>query len=44
MRKSNFFAEEYVAPEVEVISVSVEAGFSLSTNIVDAEEDNYGGF
>ena len=44
MRKSNFIAEEYVAPEVEVISVSVEAGFSLSTNIGDAEEDNYGDF
>lgn len=44
MRKSNFFAEEYVAPEVEVLSVSVEAGFSLSTNIGDAEEDNYGEF
>ena len=44
MRKSNFFAEEYVAPEVEVISVSVEAGFSLSASIADAEEDNYGGF
>ena len=44
MRKSNFFAEEYVAPEVEVISVSVEAGFSLSAGIADAEEDNYGDF
>ena len=44
MRKSNFFAEEYVAPEVEVISVSVEAGFSLSASIDDAEEDNYGDF
>ena len=44
MRKSNFFAEEYVAPEVEVISVSVEAGFSLSASIGDAEEDNYGEF
>ena len=44
MRKSNFFAEEYVAPEVEVLSVSVEAGFALSVDIADAEEDTYGEF
>ena len=44
MRKSNFFAEEYVAPEVEVLSVSVEAGFSLSTGFDDATEEDYGDF
>lgn len=30
MRKSNFFAEEYVAPELEVLSTVVEQGFTLS--------------
>ena len=44
MRKSNFFAEEYVAPEFEVISTMVEAGFALSVDIPDAEEDNFGEF
>ena len=44
MNKQFYFSSEYVAPEVEVISMSVEAGFSLSTGIEDAEEDNYGDF
>ena len=44
MKTKNLFEQEYVAPELEVISMTVEAGFSLSTSIDDAEEDNYGGF
>ena len=37
MKKSIF--EEYVAPELEVISTVVEAGFSAS--IGDVPEDDY---
>ena len=44
MRKQTIFNEEYVAPEFEVISTMVEAGFALSANIGEAEEDNYGDF
>ena len=44
MRKHSIFTEEYVAPALEVISTEVEAGFSLSVGIPDAEEDNYGDF
>ena len=44
MNKKNFFSQEYVAPELEVISMSVEAGFSLSMGIAEAEEDNWGEF
>lgn len=44
MNKVNLFNEEYVAPEIEVVSTVVEAGFSLSAVIDDAEEDNYGDF
>lgn len=44
MNKVNLFNEEYVAPEFEVVSTVVEAGFSLSAGIDDAEEDNYGDF
>ncbi len=44
MRKQTIFSEEYVAPELEVISTDVEAGFSLSVGIPDVEEDNYGDF
>ena len=44
MRKQTIFTEEYVAPEFEVISAMVEAGFALSADISDAEEDNYGDF
>lgn len=44
MKKQTIFTEEYVAPEFEVISAVVEAGFSFSTGIEDAEEDNYGPF
>lgn len=36
--------EQYVAPELEVISTVVEAGFELSSGIADAEEDNWGDF
>ena len=43
MTKKNLF-EEYVTPEVEVISTVVEQGFSLSLGIADAEEDTYGDF
>ena len=43
MTKKNLF-EEYVTPEVEVISTVVEQGFSISLGIDDAEEDNYGDF
>jgi hypothetical protein len=44
MRKQTIFNGEYVAPELEVISIDVEAGFELSSTISDAEEDNYGDF
>ena len=44
MRKQTILNEEYVAPEFEVISTMVEAGFALSANIGEAEEDNYGDF
>lgn len=44
MNKVNLFNEEYVAPEFEVISTVVEAGFALSVDIPDAEEDNWGEF
>ena len=44
MKKQLYFEQEYVAPELEVISMSVEAGFSLSMGIDDAEEDFYGDF
>ena len=44
MNKQNYFEQEYVAPELEVISMSVEAGFSLSMGIADAEEDYFGDF
>ncbi len=43
MNKKSIF-EEYVAPEMEVISAVVEAGFDLSSIIDDAPEDNYGEF
>jgi hypothetical protein len=44
MKKQTIFNEEYVAPEFEVISTMVEAGFALSVDISDAEEDNFGEF
>ena len=44
MKKQTIFTEEYVAPEFEVISAVVEAGFSFSTGIADAEEDDFGEF
>ena len=43
MNKKSIF-EEYVAPEMEVISAVVEAGFDLSAGIDDVTEDNYGDF
>ena len=43
MKTKNLFAE-YVAPEVEVVSMVVEAGFSFSTGIEDALEEDYGDF
>ena len=39
MKKQTIFNEEYVAPEFEVISTVVEAGFALS--IQDVEADDY---
>ena len=44
MKKQLYFEQEYVAPELEVISMSVEAGFSLSVGIEDALEEDYGDF
>ena len=44
MKKQLYFEQEYVAPELEVISMSVEAGFSLSMGIAEAEEDDFGEF
>ena len=44
MKTKNLFEQEYVAPELEVISMTVEAGFSLSMGIADAEEDDFGDF
>lgn len=41
MVKSNFMKENYVAPEMEVVSTIVEAGFSLSSVIDDVDVDNY---
>lgn len=43
MNKKSIF-EEYVAPEMEVISAVVEAGFTLSTGFDDSPEDDYGDF
>ena len=42
--KKNFFAEEYVAPALEVVSTTVEQGFTMSTNIDLASEEDYGSF
>ena len=42
--KKNFFAEEYVAPALEVVSTTVEAGFqysSLQSSIDDVTETSY---
>jgi hypothetical protein len=44
MTKKSLFSQEYVAPEMEVISAIVERGFELSSNIDDAEEKDYGDF
>ncbi len=44
MNKKNFFSQEYVAPELEVISTVVECGFSLSSSIEDVTEEDYGDF
>ena len=44
MKTKNLFEQEYVAPELEVISMAVEAGFALSVDIPDAEDDNFGEF
>lgn len=46
MRKSNFFVEEYAAPELEVVSAVVEAGFDVSANVEfeGAGEETYGPF
>ena len=42
--KKTFFAEEYVAPALEVVSTTVEAGFqysSLQSSIDDVTETSY---
>ena len=44
MKTKNLFEQEYVAPELEVISTVVECGFSLSSSIEDATEEDYGDF
>ena len=44
MKTKNLFEQEYVAPELEVISMTVEAGFSLSMGIEEAMEEDYGDF
>ena len=44
MKTKNLFEQEYVAPELEVISMTVERGFELSVSIIDAEEDDFGDF
>ena len=38
MNKQNYFEQEYIAPEVEVISTVVEHGFSLSNGWGDEGE------
>ncbi len=42
IKKSGY--EEYTAPELEVISTVVEAGFSLSMGIDDSFENDEGDF
>ena len=45
MNKKNFFEGSiYSAPEMEVISVVAEQGFSGSSLIDDSPEDGYGDF
>ena len=47
MRRLNSMAEEYVAPELEVGSTVVEAGFTVSNETNDFEDlgdDIYGDF
>lgn len=44
MTKKSFFSQEYVAPEMEVISTIVERGFELSSSIDDVTEEDYGDF
>lgn len=41
MIKKTIF-EEYVAPELEVISTVVEAGFSASMSVDSLEEEDFG--
>ena len=41
MIKKTIF-EEYVAPELEVISTTVEAGFSASMSVDSLEEEDFG--
>lgn len=44
MNKESIF-EEYVTPELEVISMAVEAGFEASNGgFEDIDEDDYGPF
>ena len=43
MNKQNYFEQEYIAPEVEVISTVVEHGFSVSASFgvtINAWEDD----
>ena len=38
MKTKNLFEQEYVAPELEVLSTVVEGGFSLSIQSVEADD------
>ena len=38
MKTKNLFEQEYVAPELEVLSTVVEAGFSVSLDAVSEDE------
>ena len=44
MKKQTNFEGVYVAPNLNLFSTEVEAGFTLSAGIADAEENNYGNF
>ena len=40
--KKTFFAEEYVAPALEVVSTTVEQGFTASISLASLDEDDFG--
>jgi len=43
MVKKSFF-EEYIAPEMEVVLTTVEAGFTASAGFEDSTEEDAGDF